>query len=115
MPGDNEPTNNICLLPANRYGEKGGLNWVAGHWFMIDKVPKNFIGFKIRSSEYIEHVIVEINHKTIKITPNKYECSVIVTNPEEFKSGDINNVCIITPESYWLAKPMEVWFICGES
>ena len=114
MPGDNEPNSGIYLHRANISGEKGDLNWVAQHWFMIDNVPKNFIGFKIKSSEIIERVIVEINNKTTKIVPNKYECYVFVNNPEEFIKDDINNVCIVTPESYWMSLPMEIWFICGE-
>ncbi len=114
MPGDNEPNCEIFLQRANKYSEKGGLSWVADHWFMIKDVPKNFIGFKIKSSELIERIIIEINYKTTKITPNMYECCIFINNPDEFKPNDINNVCIITPESYWLAKPMEVWYICGE-
>ncbi|QYB17413.1 hypothetical protein PV-S19_0049 [Pacmanvirus S19] len=113
MPG-NEPSREIFLQRANGYGEKGDLSWVASHWFTIEDVPKNFIGFKIKSSQLIEKVMVGINNKTVKITPNKYECCVFINNPEEFISGDINNVCIIIPESYWLTAPMEIWYICGE-
>jgi hypothetical protein len=103
------------LQLANGYGREGHLNWPSDHWCMIRQTPKGFIGFKIVSSVGVDKVTCVINDITTqKLFSGEREVEILVSNPEEFTPGDINNTLTISPETYWLTAPMQVWFICSE-